>query len=31
VNMFVDNFGKFETHVDDSVMGAAPRMQEAAE
>ena len=31
VNMFVNNFGKFETHVDASVMGAAPRVQEAAE
>ncbi|WP_187969654.1 phosphoenolpyruvate carboxykinase [Aquibium microcysteis] len=31
VGMFVDNFGKFETHVDSAVMGAAPRVQEAAE
>ena len=29
--MFVDNFAKFETHVDASVMGAAPRWLEAAE
>ena len=31
VSMFIDNFGKFETHVDASVRGAAPRVQEAAE
>ncbi|WP_394888368.1 phosphoenolpyruvate carboxykinase [Mesorhizobium sp. AaZ16] len=31
VGMFIDNFGKFEAHVDASVLGAAPRMQEAAE
>ncbi|MBD0413732.1 phosphoenolpyruvate carboxykinase [Oryzicola mucosus] len=31
VSMFIDNFGKFETHVDSSVLGAAPRIQEAAE
>ncbi len=29
--MFTDNFTKFESHVDASVMGAAPRYQEAAE
>jgi phosphoenolpyruvate carboxykinase (ATP) len=29
--MFVDNFAKFETHVDASVMGAAPRWLDAAE
>jgi phosphoenolpyruvate carboxykinase (ATP) len=31
VGMFVDNFGKFERHVDATVMGAAPHVQEAAE
>ena len=31
VGMFVDNFGKFESHVDASVRGAAPRTQIAAE
>ena len=31
VGMFIDNFGKFEDHVDATVRGAAPRMQEAAE
>ena len=31
IGMFVDNFEKFETHVDATVLSAAPRMQEAAE
>jgi phosphoenolpyruvate carboxykinase (ATP) len=31
VGMFIDNFGKFEAHVDAAVLSAAPRMQEAAE
>jgi len=31
VGMFIDNFGKFESHVDANVLGAAPRSQEAAE
>jgi phosphoenolpyruvate carboxykinase (ATP) len=31
VSMFIDNFGKFEDHVDATVLGAAPRVQEAAE
>ena len=31
VGMFIDNFGKFEDHVDATVRGAAPRAQEAAE
>jgi len=31
VGMFAVNFEKFEPHVDATVMGAAPRMQEAAE
>jgi phosphoenolpyruvate carboxykinase (ATP) len=31
VGMFIDNFGKFEDHVDASVRGAAPRVQVAAE
>jgi phosphoenolpyruvate carboxykinase (ATP) len=31
VGMFIDNFGKFESHVDATVRGAAPRVQEAAE
>jgi phosphoenolpyruvate carboxykinase (ATP) len=31
VGMFINNFGKFEDYVDASVMGAAPRIQEAAE
>jgi phosphoenolpyruvate carboxykinase (ATP) len=31
VGMFVENFGKFEDHVDASVRGAAPRVQQAAE
>ena len=29
--MFIDNFAKFETHVDASVLGAAPQWLEAAE
>jgi len=31
VGMFAANFEKFEEHVDATVMGAAPRLQEAAE
>jgi phosphoenolpyruvate carboxykinase (ATP) len=31
VGMFIDNFGKFEDHVDPTVKGAAPRVQDAAE
>ncbi len=31
VGMFIDNFAKFEDHVDQAVRGAAPRMQVAAE
>ena len=31
VSMFVDNFGKFESHVDATVLGAAPQVREAAE
>jgi phosphoenolpyruvate carboxykinase (ATP) len=31
VGMFVDNFSKFEEHVDNAVLGAAPRVLEAAE
>jgi phosphoenolpyruvate carboxykinase (ATP) len=31
VGMFIDNFGKFERHVDQHVRSAAPRVQEAAE
>jgi phosphoenolpyruvate carboxykinase (ATP) len=31
VGMFVDNFGKFEAHVDAAILGAAPRTMEAAE
>ncbi|RUM98565.1 phosphoenolpyruvate carboxykinase [Pseudaminobacter arsenicus] len=31
VGMFIDNFGKFEAHVDASVRGAAPQAQTAAE
>ncbi len=31
VGMFIDNFGKFEDHVDASVRGAAPSLQDAAE
>ena len=31
VGMFVDNFSKFEDHVDHAVLGAAPRVLEAAE
>jgi len=31
VGMFAVNFEKFENHVDAVVLGAAPRMQEAAE
>ena len=31
VGMFIDNFAKFESHVDASVRGAAPRLQTAAE
>lgn len=31
VGMFASNFEKFEQHVDATVMGAAPRLQEAAE
>jgi phosphoenolpyruvate carboxykinase (ATP) len=29
--MFVDNFAKFEAHVDANTLGAAPRTGEAAE
>ncbi|WP_192178338.1 phosphoenolpyruvate carboxykinase [Mesorhizobium amorphae] len=31
VGMFATNFEKFEAHVDATIMGAAPRLQEAAE
>ena len=31
VGMFVDNFSRFEDHVDNAVLGAAPRVLEAAE
>ncbi|MEW9806201.1 phosphoenolpyruvate carboxykinase [Mesorhizobium sp. ZMM04-5] len=31
VGMFIDNFSKFEEHVDGTVLGAAPRTLEAAE
>ena len=31
VDMFVENFGKFEAHVDASVLDAAPCLREAAE
>ena len=31
VGMFVDNFAKFEEHVDGAVLNAAPRMNQAAE
>ena len=31
VSMFVDNFGKFESHVDATVLGAAPQVRAAAE
>jgi phosphoenolpyruvate carboxykinase (ATP) len=31
VGMFIDNFSKFEEHVDNAVLGAAPRALEAAE
>lgn len=31
VGMFIDNFAKFEDHVDQAVLGAAPRILEAAE
>jgi len=31
VGMFATNFEKFERHVDATIMGAAPRLQEAAE
>ena len=31
IGMFIDNFGKFEAHVDASVRGAAPQAQTAAE
>ncbi|MGN6766079.1 MAG: phosphoenolpyruvate carboxykinase (ATP), partial [Rhizobiaceae bacterium] len=31
IGMFVDNFAKFEDHVDATVADAAPRIQEAAE
>jgi phosphoenolpyruvate carboxykinase (ATP) len=31
VGMFIDNFSKFEDHVDQAVLGAAPRALEAAE
>jgi phosphoenolpyruvate carboxykinase (ATP) len=31
VGMFIDNFAKFEDHVDNAVLGAAPRVLEAAE
>jgi hypothetical protein len=29
--MFIDNFAKFEKHVDGTVLSAAPRMNQAAE
>jgi phosphoenolpyruvate carboxykinase (ATP) len=31
VGMFIDNFAKFEDHVDGNVLSAAPRMNQAAE
>ncbi|MFN4272013.1 MAG: phosphoenolpyruvate carboxykinase [Aliihoeflea sp.] len=31
VGMFIDNFSKFEEHVDGAVLSAAPRMNQAAE
>ena len=31
VGMFIDNFAKFEKHVDGNVLSAAPRMNQAAE
>lgn len=31
VGMFIDNFGKFESHVDALVLSAAPHLQQAAE
>ena len=31
VGMFIDNFAKFEEHVDHNVLNAAPRMNQAAE
>jgi phosphoenolpyruvate carboxykinase (ATP) len=31
VGMFVDNFEKFESHVDGSVLSAAPAFKDAAE
>jgi len=31
VGMFIDNFGKFEKHVDATVRSAAPTLREAAE
>ncbi len=31
VGMFVDNFAKFETHVNTDVLGAAPQLAQAAE
>ncbi len=31
VGMFIDNFARFEEHVDHAVLGAAPRFLEAAE
>ncbi len=31
VSMFIDNFGKFEDHVDAIVLGAAPQVRQAAE
>jgi len=31
VGMFVDNFAKFEAHVDANTLDAAPRIREAAE
>ncbi|MCX7302759.1 MAG: phosphoenolpyruvate carboxykinase [Hyphomicrobiales bacterium] len=31
VGMFIDNFARFEEHVDRTVLGAAPRILEAAE
>ncbi|MEO3997094.1 phosphoenolpyruvate carboxykinase [Mesorhizobium sp. CAU 1732] len=31
VGMFIDNFAKFEQHVDATTLNAAPRLQEAAE
>jgi phosphoenolpyruvate carboxykinase (ATP) len=31
VGMFIDNFGKFESHVDAMVLSAAPHLQQAAE